>query len=93
MAYKFDDKDKHFIAGALIALICGGIIFIITDLFFISCLLGFLIAAVTGVLKEVVWDGWLKKGTVNNMDALVTIAGAASGTGVLAIILGVILSH
>ena len=64
-----NDKVKHIIAGFLIALV-----------FSIFCVhVGFWTAVVVGILKEVIWDWYLGKGTPEVLDAVATGFGGALG--------------
>lgn len=66
------DKVKHFVAGYGISV--GS--YLLTK----SIVKSNLIAIFTGVLKEVVWDGYLKKGTPSYKDALWTGVGGFYGS-------------
>jgi len=65
---KLTRKDYllHFIAGTLI--------FCFSVLFF-EPITAMAITVVIGGLKEAVWDGWLRKGTVEVEDAVATFLG------------------
>lgn len=76
------DKVKHFLGGALIALIVG--LAFSRDLDVISAsLVGLAAAILIGVLKEAVWDNWLKKGTDDKYDMYATALGGVFGALVL----------
>lgn len=70
------DKLYHFIAGVIIALIFG----------LINPVLGLGMAVLAGLLKDVVWDKFLKKGTFEVLDIFFTAVGGVIGM-VVAIIL------
>ncbi|MDI9470783.1 MAG: hypothetical protein QM296_11365 [Bacillota bacterium] len=64
------DKVGHFLIGAGISLVVGGLVDPDT---------GLIAATVAGVAKEVVWDKLLARGTPEFMDALATAAGGVLG--------------
>ena len=68
-----NDKVKHIIAGVIIGLITALLIrrFWIKDLM----ILGAVVALLTGVAKEIIWDKWFKKGTPEFADAWFTLWG------------------
>lgn len=70
------DKLYHFTAGFVIALIFG----------LITPVLGLGMAVLAGILKDVVWDKFLKKGTFEVLDIFFTGVGGVIGM-VVAIIL------
>jgi hypothetical protein len=47
---------------------------------------GFLVAAVVGAAKEIVWDWLLKKGTPEFLDFVATVAGGVIGYTLLKLI-------
>lgn len=61
------DKQLHFWAGVVIAFI----VWALTG----SAEWGLFASFVAGIGKEAVWDGMLKRGTVEVLDAVATIAG------------------
>ena len=65
---KLTRKDYllHFIAGTLIFCFC---------VLFLKPYYSFVIVTVVGFAKEIIWDGWLRKGTVELEDALATLLG------------------
>ena len=65
------DKIYHFVAGILIA-------FTFTLIF--SPLIGLITASVSGVIKEVVYDLKMGKGTFEILDIFATVLGAFVGT-------------
>ena len=72
------DKVKHFMAGVFICLIVS--VAFSHDLDPLSAsLTGFAAAVLIGVLKEAVWDNWLKKGTDDKYDVIATALGGAFG--------------
>lgn len=79
------DKVYHIIAGIIIS---AGTIIMSSYTFSLgfSCLLGFLLASIVGILKELVWDGFLGLGTKSLYDAIATIIGAGFGTLVMFIL-------
>jgi glycopeptide antibiotics resistance protein len=70
------DKIYHLVAGFLIALIFG----------LINPVFGLGMAVLAGLLKDVVWDKFLKKGTFEVLDIFFTGVGGVIGM-VVAIIL------
>lgn len=68
-----NDKVKHIIAGVVIGLITALLIrlFWTKDLM----ILGAVVALLTGVAKEIIWDKWFKKGTPEFADAWFTLWG------------------
>ena len=60
------DKVGHFLIGAGISLVVGGLVDPDT---------GLIAATVAGIGKEAVWDGLMGRGTVEVLDAVATIAG------------------
>ena len=64
------DKKMHLLAGLALSLLAG----------LLFCpLTGVVTAAVVGVLKEIVWDWLLKKGTPELLDFVATVAGGVIG--------------
>ena len=61
------DKAYHFIAGVLL-----GFVFINMSMYY-----GFVVAVLISILKEVIWDKWMKKGTFEWYDMLSGIAGTS----------------
>lgn len=61
------DKQLHFLGSAL--LMCMGY------LLFNSIVLAFLLSLSLGVLKELVWDLWMKKGEPDIYDVVYNIIG------------------
>lgn len=57
------DKLAHFFSGSLL--------FTLSSLFFTD-FTSVIIVLLAAILKELVWDGLLKKGTVDTVDALFT---------------------
>ena len=66
------DYNLHFWYGALISLFA---IFILIVLGFETKFIGFALASLAGLLKEVVWDAMMKKGTPEWLDWLFTSLG------------------
>lgn len=64
------DKLYHLIAGFVIAISIG----------LFSPILGLVIAVLAGIVKDVVWDLYLKKGTFEVLDIFATVVGATIGT-------------
>jgi len=60
------DKILHIKYGFVISLVAGVVL---------TPVLGFCVSTVVGILKEVVWDYYMKKGTPEVMDAVATSAG------------------
>lgn len=66
MRHLAPDKKKHLVAGFLITFITG---------IFLAPLWGLITACIVGALKEVIWDGLLKKGTSEFLDFVATCIG------------------
>lgn len=64
------DKLYHVIAGFLIGLIFG----------LIKPVAGIILAVGAGAAKELIWDGAMKKGTLDGLDFLATALGGIFGT-------------
>lgn len=77
---RIDDDTKHFYAGVAITAITGGITYKLTDKPWLSIGVGAASGIAAGVLKEVVWDGMMRRGTVNRQDAYMTFWGTLNGT-------------
>ena len=71
------DKLKHLLAGIGISLVFG---------VQFSPLIGLITAAIVGALKEIIWDGFLKRGTPEWLDFLATCLGGAIGSLILKIL-------
>ena len=66
MIFKKKDKKQHLLAGLALSLLAG----------LLFCPIGGLMAAViVGLGKEVVWDGFLRRGTPEVMDFVATALG------------------
>ena len=65
---KLTRKDYllHFIAGTLIFCFC---------VLFLKPILSFSAVLFIAFAKEVIWDGWFRRGTVEAEDALATLLG------------------
>ena len=74
------DKLYHFIAGFFLALIFG----------LINPVLGLGMAVLAGILKDVVWDKFLKKGTFEVLDIFFTGVGGVIGMVVAIVITNMI---
>ncbi len=72
------DKLKHLLVGIGISLVLG---------VQFSPLIGLLIAAIVGALKEIIWDWLLRKGTPEFLDFLATALGGALGYIMLTLLL------
>ncbi len=80
------DKKMHFWAGLAIAIVAGPFSFLLLrwlwawPLLFLGVpALGFIIAAVIGALKEIIWDWLMRKGTPEFLDFLATCVGGSVG--------------
>jgi hypothetical protein len=71
-----NDKQQHFVAGLLIALLFGWLAY---------PAFGFFMAVLIGGLKEMTWDLCLDKGTPEMRDFVATAQGGLIGCGVLMI--------
>jgi hypothetical protein len=72
-----NDKQQHFIAGLIIALLFGWLCY---------PLFGFIMAFFVGGLKELVWDLCLDRGTPEMRDFVATAQGGLIGCGILTIV-------
>ena len=68
------DGLLHILACYAISVTCG---------IYLNAGLALFIAVFAGVLKEVIWDGWLHKGTFEIKDLLCDLIGAVAGFFVL----------
>ena len=80
LSFSQDDRTKHMIAGNVISLGVGAITYELTDKPFLSLAVGFSSGVLVGVLKEVVWDRAMQKGTYNKTDMMDTAWGSTIGT-------------
>ena len=69
--YMTSDKMLHFTVSLLVTVM----IFLLTSHLCLSVLITLLI----GVLKELIWDGLMKKGTTDSRDMLANIVGIVVG--------------
>jgi hypothetical protein len=67
---KMNDKQQHFVAGLLIALLFGWLVY---------PAFGFFMAVLIGGLKEMVWDILLDRGTPEMRDFVATAQGGIVG--------------
>ena len=74
------DKIYHFIAGFIISLIFG----------FINPVLGLGMAVLAGLLKDVIWDKFLKKGTFEVLDIFFTGVGGVIGMTIAILITNIV---
>lgn len=74
------DKLYHFIVGFIIALIFG----------LITPVLGLGMAVLAGILKDVVWDKLLKKGTFEVLDIFFTGVGGVIGMAIAILITNIV---
>jgi hypothetical protein len=74
------DKIYHFIAGFIISLIFG----------FINPVLGLGMAVLAGLLKDVIWDKFLKKGTFEVLDIFFTGIGGIIGMTIAILIANIV---
>ena len=75
------DKTKHFIAGMIISFVIS----IISGIWFLplsSVLIGLTFSIITGILKELVWDQWMGRGTYDFYDAMSTSGGGVLGSAI-----------
>jgi len=84
------DKLKHAIAGVALSIVAGLFLCLVAGLIPWTWLqvviagvgaagFGFLVAAVVGAAKEIIWDWLLKKGTPELLDFVATVAGGVIG--------------
>jgi len=71
------DKVLHIKYGFVISLIVGAVF---------TPIVGFCIGTLIGILKEIIWDYFMKKGTPEVMDAVATSAGSLVATLLLLLI-------
>lgn len=74
------DKIYHLVAGFIISLTFG----------LINPVLGLALAIIAGLLKDVVWDKFLKKGTFEVLDIFFTGVGGVIGMVVAIVITNMI---
>ena len=84
-----DDKDQHKLAGTLIALIAGGLLYLLTKNIILSWPIGLATGCLAGVVKEF-YDLKVKKTLFNWLDLWATVFGAALGTIILVVIIDII---
>jgi hypothetical protein len=72
-----NDKLLHFIAGLIIALLFGWLVY---------PAFGFFMSVLIGGLKEMVWDLCLDRGTPEMRDFVATAQGGLVGCGILMIV-------
>ena len=88
------DKLKHAIAGVALSIVAGLFLCLVAGLIPWTWLqvviagvgaagFGFLVAAVVGAAKEIIWDWLLKKGTPELLDFVATVLGGALGAVIL----------
>jgi uncharacterized membrane protein len=88
------DKLKHAIAGVALSIVAGLFLCLVAGLIPWTWLqvviagvgaagFGFLVAAVVGAAKEIIWDWLLKKGTPELLDFVATVAGGVLGAVIL----------
>lgn len=87
------DKVMHFYAGIALSLVAGLLYGLVRQYLPIwakvnPALVGFVVAAIGGASKELIWDKWWKKGTPEWLDCWATCWGGVIGF-VLLKILGV----
>ena len=83
LSAQIDDKTKHVYAGMGIAIITGEITNQIIDRPAISSLVGFGLGSLAGIAKEAIYDKRMGKGECSNLDAGMTMWGAAVGALVI----------
>jgi hypothetical protein len=74
------DKIYHLVAGFIISLIFG----------LINPVLGLALAVLAGILKDVVWDKFLKKGTFEVLDIFFTGVGGVIGMTIAILITNIV---
>lgn len=85
---KIDDKALHVYAGVAISLIVGFLSYYFTEMMPIfACAIGVGAGTIVGVLKEVVWDKHMKKGTYSRLDMFSTFWGSLIGAIMLRVII------
>lgn len=88
------DKLKHAIAGVALSIVAGLFLCLVAGLIPWTWLqvviagvgaagFGFLVAAVVGAAKEIIWDWLLKKGTPEFLDFMATVLGGVLGAVIL----------
>jgi len=80
---QIDDKTKHVYAGMGIAIVTAEITNQIIERPAISAATGFVLGSLAGIAKEAVYDKRMDKGTCSNLDAGMTMWGAAIGSMVI----------
>jgi len=88
------DKLKHAIAGVALSIVAGLFLCLVAGLIPWTWLqvviagvgaagFGFLVAAVVGAAKEIIWDWLLQKGTPEFLDFVATVLGGVLGAVIL----------
>ena len=85
---KIDDTTLHVYAGIVISLIIGFLSYYFTLIYpIVACAIGLASGTLVGVLKEFIWDKYLKKGTFSKIDMFSTFWGSLTGALVLRVII------
>lgn len=88
---KIDDKTLHVWAGIILSLGGGFLFYYFTPVMpIIACLVGLAFGTLVGVLKEVLWDKKLKKGTFSKLDIFSTFWGSLVGSVMLRVLIDVL---
>lgn len=77
---RMDDYGKHFLVSGLITSVSGTICYYTTKKVWLSVGVGAACGIASGIFKEVVWDGMMKRGVVSNEDFIASTNGALVGT-------------
>jgi VanZ family protein len=78
-----DDYGKHFFVSGLITGVSGVVCYKITKKQWLSVGVGAVTGIASGIFKEVIWDGMMKRGVVSNRDFIASTNGALVGTFVI----------
>ncbi len=88
------DKTRHVFAGVGISIITGALAYTYSHLLpGEAALIGLLAGTIAGLVKELIWDGLLKKGTCSLWDFIATFFGSCLGALLLRVIYAVLLGE
>ena len=81
------DKQLHLYAGFVITLLVGWFLLALNVPKMWVLSVSFFMGTLAGIVKEIVWDGWLKKGHVELLDFVFTMFGALVMLVIFALVL------
>lgn len=89
-----EDKTLHVWAGMFFSGLVGSSSYFFTHAnYFESCMIGLFVGILAGAVKELVHDKWMGLGVASWADFFATLYGSFAGTALLAIVIGVVLTH